>query len=110
MDACNVYLRSGHETGFFTADFIVREYGLVFFSAIYSFYKETLAEERNIIRESDEVVVFSNGKTPELKMRIIFKEELSIGSVEGDENYLFGNSVVFNTDKDGNFYVSDVDA
>jgi hypothetical protein len=82
---------------------------LVFSSAINSFYKEALAEEGNIIQESDEVVAVSSGKTPELKMRIVFKEELSIGSVEGDENYLFGNSVVFNTDKDGNFYVSDVD-
>jgi hypothetical protein len=26
MDTCNGYLRSGHETGFLTADVIVREY------------------------------------------------------------------------------------
>jgi len=83
---------------------------IVLFSAINSFHKEILAEETNIIKKPDDVVVVSNRKTPELKMRIVFKEELSIGSVEGEENYLFGNSIAFNTDKDGNFYVSDVDA
>jgi len=36
--------------------------------------------------KSDEVVVISNPKTPALKIRLVFKEELSIGEVEGDEN------------------------
>jgi len=83
---------------------------LVIFSTISSFQKETLAEETNIIQKSDDIVVVSNQKIPELKMRIVFKEELSIGDVEGDENYMFGESVNFNTDEDGNFYVADYDA
>ncbi|MBC8357989.1 MAG: 6-bladed beta-propeller [Candidatus Aminicenantes bacterium] len=82
---------------------------LVIFSTISSFQKETLAEETNIIQKSDDVVVVSNQKIPELKMRIVFKEELSIGDVEGEENYMFGESVAFNTDEDGNFYVADFD-
>ena len=59
---------------------------------------------------ADEVVVISNPKTPALKMRIVFKEELSIGEVEGDENYMFGSSIGFNTDDEGNFYVADFDS
>ena len=81
----------------------------IIFSTISSFQKETLAEGTNIIQKSDDVVVVSNQKIPELKMRIVFKEELSIGEVEGDENYMFGESVAFNTDEDGNFYVADYD-
>lgn len=60
-------------------------------------------------QNSDEVVVVSNPKTPASNIRIVFKEELSIGEVEGDENYMFGNSIVFNTDDEGNFYVMDYD-
>jgi len=71
------------------------------------FPAETSAEERHNIQESDEVVVISNPKTPALKLRIVFTEELSIGEAEGDENYMFGQAIAFNTDEDGNFYVSD---
>ena len=60
-------------------------------------------------QKADDVVVVSNPKTPELNMRIVFNEELSIGEVEGDENYMFGNRVYFNTDAEGNFYVNDWD-
>lgn len=83
---------------------------IVIFCTMNSFPTETLAEEAKTFQKSDEVVVISNPKTPELNMRIVFKEELSIGEVEGGENYMFGQNVVFNTDEDGNFYVSDVDA
>ena len=38
---------------------------------------------------------------------IIFKEELSIGVAEGDEKYMFGSSVVFNVDDQGNIYALD---
>lgn len=38
---------------------------------------------------------------------ITFEEELSIGVVEGDENYMFGSSVVFNVDDQGNIYATD---
>jgi len=86
---------------------------IVIFSAINYFSKETLAEEMNSIQKSDEVVAVSNPKTPDykngLKMQIVFKEELSIGKIEGDENYMFGENIVFNTDQEGNFYVADYD-
>jgi len=68
---------------------------------------ESLAEETPIIQKSDDVVVVSNPKTPAHQMRIVFKEELSIGVAEGDENYMFGSGIYFNTDDDGNFYVVD---
>jgi hypothetical protein len=59
---------------------------------------------------ADEVVVISNTKTPALKMRIVFNEELSIGEIEGDENYMFGSNIGFNTDDEGNFYVMDYES
>lgn len=40
---------------------------------------------------------------------IVFKEELSIGVAEGDENYMFGSSVVFNVDDRGNIFALDWD-
>lgn len=84
---------------------------LVFFIGIFIalnyFSKEIFAEEKVKIQKSDDVVVVTNPKTPELKMRIVFKEEFSIGLIEGDENYMFSGTICFNTDGDGNFYVSD---
>lgn len=86
---------------------------LVFFIGIFIalnyFSKEIFAGEKVKIQKSDDVVVVANPKTPELKMRIIFKEELSIGLIEGDENYMFSGTICFNTDGDGNFYVSDME-
>lgn len=78
------------------------------FSALNHSTKETFAKEKNSVQKSDEVIVVSNSKTPELEMRIVFTEELSIGEAEGDENYMFGQSIAVNTDKDGKFYVSDL--
>jgi hypothetical protein len=70
------------------------------------------SKAKKTFQESD-VIVVSNPKDPiyknGLKMRIVFKEDLSIGEIEGDENYMFGGNIVFNTDEDGNFYVSDFD-
>ena len=43
------------------------------------------------------------------EMMLTFEEELSIGEIEGDENYMFGNRVYLNTDELGNFYVNDWD-
>ena len=40
---------------------------------------------------------------------IVFTKELTIGVVEGDENYMFGKSVVFNVDGQGNIYILDWD-
>jgi len=86
---------------------------LVFFIGIFIalnyFSKEIFAEKKVKIQKSDDVVVVANPKTPEFKMRIVFKEELSIGSIEGDENYMFSDMICFNTDEDGNFYVSDME-
>ncbi len=83
---------------------------IVIFCALSYFPIETFAEETKATQKSDDVVVVSNPKTPELDMRIVFTEELSIGEVEGDENYMFGQNIVFNTDENGNFYVGDLDA
>jgi hypothetical protein len=69
----------------------------------------SFAEETTAFQKSEDVVVISNPKTPELNMRIVFKEELSIGEAEGDENYMFGSVILFNTDNDGNFFVADYD-
>jgi len=84
---------------------------LVFFIGIFIalnyFSKEISAEEKAKIQKSDDVVVAANPKTPKFKMRIVFKEELSIGLIEGDENYMFSGEICFNTDGDGNFYVCD---
>ena len=41
---------------------------------------------------------------------VVFKEELSIGVAEGDENYMFGSSVVFNVDDRGNIFALDWDS
>lgn len=58
-----------------------------------------------------EVEVISNPKTPMpppgQRKEIVFKEELVIGQAEGDDHYMFGETVVFNTDEQGNFYVTD---
>ena len=86
---------------------------LTFFIVIYLAFNffpvETAAKETPNAQESDDVVVVSNPKTPDKKMRIVFTEELSIGEAEGDENYMFGSVVIFNTDEEGNFYVADYD-
>jgi sugar lactone lactonase YvrE len=59
------------------------------------------------------VQVISNPKSPRppdgKRKQILFKEEISIGVVEGDENYMFGESIIFNTDEEGNFYITDWD-
>ena len=59
------------------------------------------------------VEVISNPKTPVpppgRRKRLVFKEDLSIGLREGDEKYMFGANIVFNTDDEGNFYVTDWD-
>jgi hypothetical protein len=65
------------------------------------------------IEKQGDVTIVSNPKKPipknGLKKRIVFKEELSIGEIEGDDNYMFGEFIIFNTDDKGNFYVSDID-
>jgi len=82
---------------------------IVILLAVICLPKETTNSEYASIQKSNDVVVISNPKTPAHKMRIVFKEELTIGEVEGDENYMFGGSISFNTDDEGNFYVADSD-
>jgi len=82
---------------------------MIFFlnSTGHPLYQETKSEQQN------GVTIISNPKTPRpengIPIRLVFKEELSIGVKEGDENYMFGNDVAFNTDNKGNFYVTDWD-
>jgi len=81
---------------------------MVFLAARYC-PKKTYAEGMDRNQKSKDIEVISNPNTPELKMRFIFKEELSLGEIEGDENYMLGSSIAFNTDQEGNFYVTDWD-
>jgi hypothetical protein len=54
--------------------------------------------------------IVDNPKMPKHpSMRMVFEEDLTIGVKEGDENYMFGQLVYFNTDAEGNFYVTDWD-
>jgi len=57
---------------------------------IITFTEETMTAENTFIQKSEDVIVVSNPKTPAYQMRIVFKEELTIGEVEGDDNYMFG--------------------
>ena len=64
--------------------------------------------------KSSDIEVISNPKTPVpepgKRKRLVFSEELTIGVSEGDEHYMFGETVIFNTDEKGNFYVTDWDS
>jgi hypothetical protein len=63
--------------------------------------------------QSGQVPIINNGKIPlppDKKTRtLIFKEDLTIGVREGDENYMFGERVYFNVDDEGNVFVTDWD-
>lgn len=60
-----------------------------------------------------EVKIISNPKTPVpepgKRRRLVFSEELTIGTGD-DINSIFGNTIFFNVDEEGNIYVSDWDA
>jgi len=81
----------------------------LFFSYAFS---HPISQETTITNK-DDVTIVSNPKTPcpknGIPIRIEFEEELSIGVEEGNEEYIFGNRIYFNTDVDGNFYVNDWD-
>lgn len=88
----------------------------IFFLAIFfacCLLQENMFSKAEHPAQELDMVVVSNPKDPTykngLKMRMVFEEELSIGEIEGDENYMFGRNIVFNTDKEGNFYVTDFD-
>lgn len=63
--------------------------------------------------QSSDVEVVSNPNKPVLQVgkrkRITFEEELSIGKIEGDENYMFGEQVSVVADDEGCLYVLDWD-
>jgi len=90
---------------------------MTFFSFVFLFFvlsnHEAIGKEPVNIQNSEEVKIISNPKTPSpkdgIKIRIVFEEELSIGVEEGDENYMFGGRVYFNTDEKGNIYINDWD-
>lgn len=72
-------------------------------------YSKTAETRSNA--QQPEVKVISNPRTPVpppgQRKKLVFKEELSIGQLEGDDHYMFGETVVFNTDDQGDFYVTD---
>lgn len=59
------------------------------------------------------IVMLGNGLIPTLSSQVVksisFKEDLSIGVRDGDENYMFGNTIMVNADSGGNIYVTDWD-
>jgi len=63
--------------------------------------------------QTGQVPIIVNGKIPQppdkKERAFIFKEDLTIGVPEGDENYMFGERVYFNVDEDGNVFVTDWD-
>jgi hypothetical protein len=68
------------------------------------------AETQENVRQP-EVKVISNARTPVppsgQRKKLVFEEVLSIGQIEGDDHYMFGETDVFNTDEQGNFYIPD---
>jgi hypothetical protein len=71
------------------------------------------AQEEPTIGKEGDVEIISNPKHPipedGLRKRLVFEEDLSIGIAEGKEDYMFGEAICFNTDDEGNFYVSDME-
>jgi len=57
--------------------------------------------------------VVANGRHPApprgVEWKVSFKEDLTIGVKEGDENYMFGSRLWFNVDDRGNIYAVDWD-
>jgi hypothetical protein len=92
-------------------------YSLLIFLSFFLFFvfssHKAFGEALANIQSSEEVKIISNPKTPSpkdgFKIRIVFEEELSIGVEAGDENYMFGGRIYFNTDDEGNIYVNDWD-
>jgi hypothetical protein len=72
-----------------------------------------VASEKTIGPQSGQVPVISNGKIPQppdkKERTFVFKEDLTIGVREGDENCMFGERVYFNVDDEGNIFVTDWD-
>jgi len=92
---------------------LFRVFLLIFFFSFLIIIPLLNAQKTKIKTENGVTVVY-NSKNPSpkngLRMRIVFEEELSIGEIEGDENYMFSGQIFFNTDREGNFYVADMEA
>jgi hypothetical protein len=71
------------------------------------------ASKEGVGPQTGQVTVISNGKIPlppdKKERAFAFKEDLTIGVREGDENYMFGERVYFNVDEDENIFVTDWD-
>ncbi len=60
--------------------------------------------------ETEGILTIKNPSDPlHPSLALLFKEELSIGVVEGDENYMLGWHILLNIDNQGNFYIGDVE-
>jgi hypothetical protein len=83
-------------------------WGLAFLPS--SFASE-IGQEQHPAQKSGDFLVVSNPKAPKNpSMRMVFKEDLTIGVKEGDENYMFGSRFLYiNVDDNGNIYVVDWD-
>jgi hypothetical protein len=74
---------------------------------------EAVASGKVVRPQAGQVTIISNGKIPQppdkKERTFIFREDLTIGVREGDEDYMFGERVYFNVDEDGNIFVTDWD-
>ena len=79
---------------------------LIFFNAC----GEQKARGQRTNEEVDGVTVVNNSQEPlNPELKIMFEDDLTIGVIEGNENYMFGSQVFVNTDDEGNIYVTDRD-
>lgn len=66
-----------------------------------------------VLAQKIEIPIINNPKSLTVPIvrqgQLVFKEDLSIGLREGDENYMFGQRVYFNVDDVGNIYIVDWD-
>lgn len=73
-------------------------------------YKPNSSSSADSIQEAE---IVKNPETPLLepgqRKKLVFEENLTIGVSEGDENYMFGQSLYVNIDEEGCFYVTDWD-
>jgi hypothetical protein len=80
---------------------------------LFSLGSSVAAPEKAVGPQADQVPIISNGKIPQppdKKQRtFLFKEDLTIGVREGEENDMFGERVYFNVDDEGNIFVTDWD-
>ena len=86
---------------------------MIFLVFLVSMGLNAVASGNGIEPQNGQVPIIVNGKTPQppdkKERTFIFKEDLTIGVREGDENYMFGERVYFNVDEDRNIFVTDWD-